>query len=112
MKKTTKSATIKAPKMVRATTVPKRSYRLPDGATTTSAAKYSKEWRRLGEDFGRIIGGELFGFDPDFSYRFGDNRYSPAIPASIVIKVLDHIEELKTSYDPEYNYNCSCNEYR
>lgn len=103
MNKTTKSVTIQAPKKVRATSMPKRTYRMPDGSITTSATRYSKEWRKLGEDFGSIIGGELFGFDPDFSYRFGDNQYSPTIPASIVIKVLDHIEELKTSYDTDYN---------
>jgi hypothetical protein len=108
MKKTTSKAVIVAPKKSKATSVPKRTYRMPDGSITTSATKYSKEWRRIGEDFGSIIGGELFGFDPTLSYKFSDSVHTNTFDPLVVIKILDHIAEEKiASYDSGYYWGWS-----
>jgi len=61
MKKTTNKATIKHLYGVNANKVPNRTYRLPNGTYTTSHKKYLETWTKIGEEFGKIIDGTLFG---------------------------------------------------
>ena len=112
MKKTTSKAVIVAPKKKKATPVPKRKYKMPDGTLTTSATKYSKEWRRIGENFGNIIGGELFGFDPSLSYHFTDSVHTKSFDPIMVIKILTHIEETnRQNYEDGKEMGRSWDEY-
>lgn len=110
MNKTTSKATIRPSKSKKAKRVP-RLYNLPNGGNTTSQKKYLNEWEKMGHEFGNIIGGELFGFDPTLSYRFSDSVHTNTFDPIVVIRILDHIEETKTdSYDSGYNYGRSYND--
>lgn len=91
MKKTTNKATIKHLYGVNANKVPNRTYRLPNGTYTTSHKKYLETWTKIGEEFGKIIDGTLFGFDPDFVYRVNGNVNSETFNPFTVVKILQAI---------------------
>lgn len=93
MKKTTNKATIKRSYGANAKAVPNKVYRLPNGKTTTSHAKYLKDWKKIGDDFGTIIGGDLFGFDPDLVYRVDGNSNSETFSPITVMKILQTIRD-------------------
>ena len=103
MKSTTKSATIKPPVPKKANPVPKVQYRLPDGSYTTSKKRYYDTWTSIGEEFGNIIGGKLFGFDPTFSYSFADCANSQTFSPFTVIRILDYIKKLQEDIANEVN---------
>ena len=93
MKKTTNKATIKHLYGVNANNVPNRTYRLPNGTYTTSHKKYLETWTKIGEEFGKIIDGTLFGFDPDFVYRVDGNSNSETFSPITVMKILQTIRD-------------------
>lgn len=92
MKKTTSKATIKPSVKKKATTVP-TTYRMPDSTYTTSRKKYLEAWTKMGEDFGKIIGGTLLGFDPDLTYRIPDSYNSENFSPFTVAKILKALSE-------------------
>ena len=93
MKKTTNKATIKHLYGVNANNVPNRTYRLPNGTYTTSHKKYLETWTKIGEEFGKIINGTLFGFDPDLVYRVDGNSNSETFSPITVMKILQTIRD-------------------
>ena len=93
MKKTTNKATIKHLYGVNANKVPNRTYRLPNGTYTTSHKKYLETWTKIGEEFGKIIDGTLFGVDPDFVYRVDGNSNSETFSPITVMKILQTIRD-------------------
>jgi len=42
---------------------------LPNGQFTTDTKEYVREWRRVGDCLAEIVGGTLWGFDPDVLIR-------------------------------------------
>lgn len=113
MKKTTSKATIRRSYGVNAKAVPNKTYRLPDNKTTTSHYRYLKTWKKIGDDFGTIIGGNLFGFDPDLVYRVDGNSNSETFSPITVMKILKAIGDAemkgyedgrRCARDYEYTY--------
>lgn len=67
------------------------SYRLPDGTTTTSATKYSKTWRKLAKPIEKMMGWDLYAFDPSLTFSKPNGNLS-ALPVDLVIKINELLE--------------------
>lgn len=48
-------------------------YGLPDGTTTYDIDQYAKVWSNTGKKLGKILGVEMIGFDPCFTFSNSNN---------------------------------------